>query len=603
MYPPPQQERLPASSPLSLPPEANTLVHVLRWRAVRQPDRRVFSFLEDGKVEAGNLTFRELDRQARQIAGQLCQQGARGRCAILLYPPGLDYISAFFGCLYAGVIAVPTYPPDPIRLDRTLPRFLSIVRNTQPALGLTTAPIQALVQLLSGQYTDLHGLPWLKTDEITQDPMEGSGDLPDVTPENLAFLQFTSGSTSEPKGVMLTHRNLMHNMDIIRRAINADENSRGLFWLPFYHDMGLIGGLLTPVFVGASITLMSPIHFIQHPLYWLEAITRTHSDISGGPNFAYDLCVRKITPEQRASLDLSGWRVAFNGAEPVRAETIERFASTFAECGFRKEAFFPCYGLAEATLMVASGKRSYAPVFKTMQASDLAQDRVVLASPMDPNALTLVSSGQPCSGQDIRIVDTESCKPCPEGHIGEVWVSGLSIAAGYWNQTEATQQTFQAYLDDSQPDLHPGPYLRTGDLGFLQDGELYITGRIKDLIIVQGLNHYPQDIEITVEKSHPALRPGSCAAFAIDRDGKDLVVVIAEVSPSRDKSSEAASANFDIEEVRKAIRKAVSEKHELRLHDIALIRPGSLPKTSSGKIQRYACRRDYIAGSLEAWKP
>jgi acyl-CoA synthetase (AMP-forming)/AMP-acid ligase II len=603
-YAPDRQETQPAPPPPPLPPEANTIVHVLRWRAAHQPDRRVFSFLEDGKKEAGALTFRELDRQARRIASQLCQRGAVGRCAILLYPPGLDYISAFLGCLYAGVIAVPTYPPDPARLDRTLPRFLSIVRNTQPALGLTTAPLQALVQFLSIQHPDLHGLPWLKSDEITREPVEERWNAPDAGPESLAFLQFTSGSTSEPKGVMLTHSNLMHNLAMIQRAMNAEEGARAVFWLPFYHDMGLIGGVLGPVYCGVSITLMSPIHFIQHPLHWLEAITQTRAEISGGPNFAYDLCVRKITPEQRASLDLSSWKVAFNGAEPIRAETIERFASTFAGCGFRKEAFFPCYGLAEATLLVASGKRSCAPVFKTVQTSHLAQDQVALAGPGDPNARTLVSSGHPCAGLEVQIVDPESCKPCPEGRIGEVWVSGPSIADGYWKQAEASRQTFQAYPDGSQPDLHPGPYLRTGDLGFLQDGELYIAGRLKDLIIAQGLNHYPQDIELTVEKSHPALRPGSCAAFAIDRDGKDLVVVIAEASSSRGKSAgEAASSNFDPEEVRRAIRQAVSEKHELRLHDIVLIRPGSLPKTSSGKVQRYACRRAYQGGSLEAWKP
>jgi acyl-CoA synthetase (AMP-forming)/AMP-acid ligase II len=590
----------PAHSPLPSPllSPSSTLIDILSWRAIHQKDRYAFIYLEGNGAEARTLTFGELDRQARAIAGKLYEQGARGGRALLLFPPGLEYITAFFGCLYAGVAAVPTYPPDAIRLDRTLPRFLSILKNAQLAAGLTTTPILGMIQFLAGQYPELQALPWLKTDEIGQEQAEADWRLPEVRQESLALIQFTSGSTSEPKGVMLTHANLMHNLEMIRQALDADENTRAIFWLPFYHDMGLIGGILEPVYCGATNNLMSPLHFLQHPLQWLEAIMNLHADVSGGPNFAYDLCVRKTTPEQRAALDLSGWRIAFNGAEPVRAETLERFASAFAVSGFRKEAFYPCYGLAEATLFVAGSQTSRAPNYKNVQADHLGQGRFVEAVPGETNTRTLVSSGRPMPGQVVEIVDPDVLKPCPEGQVGEVWIAGPNVAGGYWNQREASQRTFQAFLDGIQVDTYAGPYLRTGDLGFCQDGELYITGRLKDLIIVQGLNHYPQDIEASVEKSHQALRPGACAAFSVDVEGKEQVVIVAEAAPERmGKASWTGS-----EEIQKAVRRAVFESHELRLHEVVLIQPGTLPKTSSGKLQRYLCKQEYLSNMLKSWE-
>jgi acyl-CoA synthetase (AMP-forming)/AMP-acid ligase II len=577
--------------------QSSTLIDILRWRADHQADRCAFRYLEDGQAEAKVLTFGELDRQAQAIAGQLYTQGVSGGRALLLYPPGLEYISAFFGCLYAGVVAVPTYPPDPVRLDRTLPRFLSILRNAQLSVGLTTTPILAMIRFLAGQYPELQTLPWLQTDEILQGDLPSSFPVHAVSRENLAFIQFTSGSTAEPRGVMLTHANLMHNLEMIRQALDAGENTQAVFWLPFYHDMGLIGGILGPVYCGATNNLMSPLRFLQHPLEWLDNIARLQADVSGGPNFAYDLCVRKSTPEQRAALDLSGWRLAFNGAEQVRAETLERFAGAFAVSGFRREAFYPCYGLAEATLFVTGAQRSHPPVYKAVKAAELGQGRLVEAGTGELNPRILVSSGRPFSDQVVQIVDPESLEPCQEGQIGEVWMAGDSVAQGYWNQAEASQRTFQAYLDGSRVNIYPGPYLRTGDLGCFQDGELYITGRLKDMIILQGLNHYPQDIEITVEKSHSALRPGSCAAFSVDVSGKEQVVVVAEAAPGRVSNENQPGS----EEIQKAIRRAVSEEHELRLHEIVLIKPGALPKTSSGKIQRYLCRQAYLSNTLDVW--
>jgi acyl-CoA synthetase (AMP-forming)/AMP-acid ligase II len=574
-----------------------------------------------GETEEVHLTYAELDRQARAIGARLQDLKMQGERALLLYPPGLEYIAAFFGALYAEAVAVPTYPPDVMRMERTLPRFLGIVNDARPAVVLTTASILAMIPYLLEGYPALKEIQWLATDEISSD-VTAEWQRPDVRPDTLAFLQYTSGSTAEPKGVMLSHGNLMYNSAMIRAALGTSPDTRGMLWLPFYHDMGLIGGILQPIYCGATITLMSPLHFLQRPLRWLQAISRTRATHSGGPNFAYDLCVRKVTPEQRATLDLSCWKVAFNGAEPVRHQTLERFAETFAPCGFRREAFLPCYGLAEATLLVSGGSKGEStahvsghPVYYTVQTSALAQGRVTAASAGDRDAQTLVSSGHTWLDQKIVIVDPESLTMCPPERVGEIWVSGPNVAGGYWNQAPATERTFQARTADTGE----GPFLRTGDLGFLKvedprhgvadprqgKGELFVTGRLKDLIIVDGLNHYPQDIELTVEQSHPALRPGCSAAFSIEVNGEERLVVAAEVA--RADAIQRITIQGHGEErmgeaIIKAIRGAVSEQHDLRVHKVVLLKAGTIPKTSSGKIQRHACRVGFLAGTLDVWE-
>jgi acyl-CoA synthetase (AMP-forming)/AMP-acid ligase II len=467
----------------------STFVELLQWRAYHRPDRKLFTFLEDGEKEEVHLTYSELDRKARAIAALLQSFVSPGERALLLYPPGLDYISAFFGCLYAGVVAVPAYPPDPSRLDRTLPRLEAILADVQVTVVLTTTPILSLAEFLFDQAPDLGTLQWMATDTVVNG-MEYSWRESKITPRNLAFLQYTSGSTRAPKGVMVSHGNLMVNSAVIARAFSIATRDRAVLWLPPYHDMGLIGGILQPIFSGIHCILMSPISFLQKPLRWLQAISHYKATVAGGPNFGYDLCVRKTTPEQRAGLDLSSWTMAFTGSEPVRPETLSRFAAAFEPCGFQMCAFYPCYGLAESTLFVTGGFRSEEPVLCPVQSTALKQNQVVLAELSGESSQTLVGCGHTLTEHKVEIVHPDLLTRCPSGQLGEIWVSGPSVALGYWNQLEETDFTFRAYLADTGE----GPFLRTGDLGFQKDGELFVTGRIKDLIIIRGRNHYPQDI-------------------------------------------------------------------------------------------------------------
>ncbi len=563
--------------------EAKTLVDLLSWRALHQPDRCIYTFLVDGETEEVHLTYGELDRQARAIGAWLQRLDSTGERALLLYPAGLEYITAFFGCLYAGVVAVPAYPP---RRNRPTPRLQAIAADAQATVALTTASILSDIERRFAHDPDLEAMHWLVTDDIPAG-VETDWQKPDLTDDTLAFLQYTSGSTSMPKGVMLSHSNLMHNLALIYHGFNINAESRGIFWLPVYHDMGLIGSILEPIYVGRPSVLMSPITFLQRPVRWLQAITRYKGTISGAPNFAYELCIGKITPEQRASLDLSSWELAFCGAEPVRPKTLERFAETFAGCGFRWEAFYPCYGLAEATVFVSGGLGPGQPLVHTVQKSALTRGQVVKATAGEKDTQTLVGCGQALLNQKIVIVDPEALSRCQPNQVGEIWVSGPSIARGYWNRAEETKHAFQAYLADTGE----GPFLRTGDLGFLQDGQLFVTGRLKDLIIIRGRNHYPQDIELTVEQSHPALRSACGAAFSVEVAGEERLVVVQEVE-------RLYLRHLDIDEVVTAVRQAMMENHELQIYAVLLLKTGSIPKTSSGKIQRHACRTGFLKGDL-----
>ncbi len=571
--------------------EPSTLVEILRRRVLHQPDRLAYTFLLDGETGEAHLTYTDLDQKARAIGARLQSLGASGERALLLYPPGLEFITGFFGCLYAGVVAVPVYPPYPARLDRTLPRFLAIARDAQVVVVLTSSELFPVAESLFSLAPDLQALHWLATDTIAGN-IADEWEHPVLSGTSLALFQYTSGSTAAPRGVMLTHSNLLHNSALMQRCFEHSSESRGIIWVPPYHDMGLIAGILQPFYLYSSMILMSPMAFLQRPLRWLQAISRTRATTSGGPNFAYDLCVRKITPEQRAALDLSSWDVACIGAEPVRPETLERFAATFAPCGFRRAAFYPCYGLAEATLIASGGLKAAPPIDFTVQSAALERNRVAAAPGEDAGARTLVGCGQSLGDQKIVIVHPETLTRCSSDEVGEIWIAGPSVAQGYWNQPEDTERTFHAYLADTGE----GPFLRTGDLGFLRDGELFVTGRLKDLIIIDGYNHYPQDIELTVEQSYPALRPGCCAAFSVDVAGQERLVIVAEVErrylPRRVQS-------LDTKEVVQAIRRAVAEYHELSVYAVSLLKPGTIPKTSSGKIQRHVCRTNFLAGSLD----
>ncbi len=564
---------------------ASTWIKVLQARAAESPTVRAYTFLAEGEEESESLTYAELESRARALAACLQGAGAAGERALLLYSPGLDFIAGFLGCLYAGCVAVPAYPP---RSARTLPRLRAIAKDAGPAVVLTTSDLLSGVETLGGRLPELSGVQWLATDTLDVERLAGEWREPEVNGDTLAFLQYTSGSTALPKGVMVTHGNLLHNEEMIQAAFRQSERSVIAGWLPLYHDMGLIGNVLQPLYAGAPCVLMSPVAFLQRPLRWLRAISRYRATTSGGPNFAYDLCVKRIPPAERHGLDLSCWEVAFNGAEPVRADTLERFAEAFAPFGFRRKVFYPCYGLAEATLFVSGGRVEEPPVVAGFRPGDLERDRVAPADSLDPSARSLVGNGTAWDGQEIVIADPETGLRCPPDQVGEIWVAGPSIAGGYWGRPEESERTFQARLAD---DPGAGPFLRTGDLGFLSNGELFVAGRLKDLIILRGRNLYPQDLELTAERSHAALRPGCGAAFSADVAGEERLVIVFELE--RRRESEAGPAAD-------AIRRAVAEEHEAQVHEVVLVRMGSVPKTSSGKIQRHACRAAWLDGRVEA---
>ena len=600
-----------AATPAAGAPAWESLVALGRARAATHGEQVMYTFLNDRGEEDGGarLTCAALDLRARAIGAALQRLGASGQRALLLYPPGVEFVVAFFGCLYAGVVAVPAYPP---RSARMLPRLLEIARDARPALALTTAELKAAIGGLAGQVPELAALRLLATDEVPEASAEGWQD-PGASGEALAFLQYTSGSTAAPKGVMVSHGNLLHNEEMIRQAFGQRAESVIVGWLPLYHDMGLIGNVLQPLYLGARCILMSPIAFLQSPRRWLAAISRYRATTSGGPNFAYDLCVRKIAAADRAGLDLSSWDLAFNGAEPVRAETMERFAAAFGGCGFAPGAFFPCYGLAEATLFVAGGSGAGAArVAPRIAAFDRVQLEAGEARPLpsdDPASRVLVSCGRPWFGQELAIVDPATLTPCAAGRVGEIWVRGGSVAQGYWRREEASAETFDGRIAGATG-AQAGPYLRTGDLGFVEapppgqegpdgaagGGELFVTGRFKDLIIIRGRNLYPQDIELSVERSHPALRAGCGAAFSIEQGDQERLVVVQELDRADGTSAPAPEL---VEEIADAVRRAVAEEHEAQVQQVVLLRTGTIPKTSSGKIQRHACRAALLAGRLE----
>ncbi|HET8846535.1 MAG TPA: MupA/Atu3671 family FMN-dependent luciferase-like monooxygenase, partial [Ktedonobacteraceae bacterium] len=541
-----------------------TYVELLQMRAFSHPERLAYTFLADGETEIDHLTYAQLNHQAKLIAALLQERRAYGLPVLLLYQPGLEYLAAFFGCLYAGAIAVPAYPP---RLNHSMERLEAVIADAQPILALSSRTL--LTAAMSRQLaasSHLNKLPIETTDTLPADLAELWRE-PVLRPDTIAFLQYSSGSTGKPKGVMVSHSNLLYNQRMQCVAVPHPDDSPLVSWLPLFHDMGLIGNALHTIYCGTHCILMSPFSFLQKPFRWLQAISHYKAYTSYAPNFAYDLCVQQITPEQRATLDLSHWHNAVNAAEPIRRGTLERFANTFASCGFRREAFSMGYGLAEATLVVSAGKLSN-------------------WEEMVHGSSNHIPCGSTCLEQKIVIVDPETRKECPPNQVGEIWISGPHVAQGYWQHPQETQEIFQAHLAETGE----GPFLRTGDLGFLNQREISITGRLKDLIIVYGRNFYPQDIELTAEQSHLALRPNSNAAFSLDVDGEERVILVQEIGRQH--------RHQDPGDVFTAIRQAVLEQHELHLHGIVLIKPGSIPKTTSGKIQRRACRTALLEHKL-----
>lgn len=561
-----------------------TILDILHERSKNLPHQTAYTFLPDGETPSDTLTYQQLDIQVRAIAAHLQSIITPGDRILVVYPytAGLEFITSFFGCIHAGAIAVTSNPP---LNNEAITKLQERVQSAQPKAILTTASFLQEIQGKLANNLDLapqlNHLPWIATDQISSSEAP-HWIKPKIDQDTLAFFQYTSGSTGKPKGVMVTHSNLLHNSEIIYQSFEHTPESRGVIWLPMFHDMGLIGGVVQPLYGGFPVTLMSPVALIQKPIRWLEAISRYKATTSGGPNFAYDLVSRQVTPKQLKNLDLSSWSIAFSGAEPVRAATLERFAETFAPCGFRREAFYPCYGMAETTLFISGGTKTKAPVIKYVDAEALTKNQVVVGGEKNR---AVVSCGWSWLGDEIMIVNPESLTPCSEDEVGEIWVSGAGVGKGYWNQLEETERTFNAFSGDQ------GPFLRTGDLGFLQDGELFITGRIKDVMILWGRYRYPQDIELTVEKCHPALRSGCGAAFSIEAEDDERLVVVHEVERSYLRK-------LNVEEIVGAIRQAVAEEHTVEVYAINLLKTGSIPKTTSGKIQRQRCRVQFLEEAL-----
>lgn len=558
---------------------AETFTDVVRCQMAVQGDKPSYTFLFDGTPAPApvTLSFTDLDLRARTIGAYLQERGLQGERVLLLYPYGPHFVEAFLGCLYAGTVAVPA--PLPAGPRHQIERVGGIIASAGASMILTTSGAAEEIGAMLGA-CGLR-LPHCGTDgEPVADP--GTWRRPDITPDSLAFLQYTSGSTRLPRGVMVSHANLVHNEAVISRTFGLGPDTRTGGWLPFYHDMGLIGQVLAPLSSGGSVTLMSPTAFLRRPHHWLDMISRFRLHVSGGPNFCYDYCLRRVTDEQLARLDLSSWRVAYNGAEPVRADTMAAFADRFAPAGFHAEAFAPCYGMAEATLMVSGCGRD-APVVRTVSAPRLEKGTVADAAPADRRQ-TLVSSGR-VDGLDVAVVDPDTRRRLPDGTVGEIWVRGDSVARGYWRDTEATAEVFGVATADGVRG-----WLRSGDLGASAGGELFVTGRRKEVVVINGRNLYPNDIEAEARQAHPALAGRTAAAFSIDI-GREHVVVVQEVSAGDIRG-------LDLAEVATAIRHRIASRLGLRAPSVVLVRPGGVRRTTSGKIQRRLMHKLFVGRDL-----
>jgi len=570
--------------PVTIPP-ADTLLDVLRWRAERQPDQVAYVFLRDGATCETVLTYGDLDAKARSIAGYLQSRFMPRERLLLVYPPGLDFVQAFWGALYAGLIAVPIPPPEAFRFKHSAARLQGIATDASSIGALSTGQIFSMLR-----EHDFHGDPipmehWISLDDIDSNS-SSRWKSTNPLPSTLAYLQYTSGSTSAPKGVMVSHGNMAAQSRCITDAGYYDGHSVTLSWMPHFHDYGLVKGVIQPAWIGRPSYIMSPLTFLKRPLRWLEAIQRYHVTHSGGPNFAYRHCVEVIPQEARSRLDLSGWELASCGAEPIAPDTIDRFVDAFAPSGFRREAFSPAYGMAEYTLLISLKREGVPPTVQTLDPAALVQGVVCEAEPGASPVRQVIGCGIPVGDTQVVIAHPETLSRCAAQQVGEIWLAGASTTQGYWGNPEETARTFGAILRDTGE----GPFLRTGDLGFLKNGEVFVTGRLKDLLIVRGRNHYPQDIERTVEQSHILCRAGGTAAFSLQESGEEVVVVVQEV--------ERQVAGCDIDEMAAAMRSAVSEEHDLHISSIIFIKAGSLPKTSSGKVQRRACREELLRGRL-----
>jgi acyl-CoA synthetase (AMP-forming)/AMP-acid ligase II/acyl carrier protein len=540
----------------------------------------------DGALES-TLTYRQLLKRAESVAAELLRSLQPGDRAILLFHGGPEFIVSFLGCLIAGVIAVPAYPvrvpASPSQPARNFERLIPVLANAQPKVALSTRPIVDRQAELREANPAFSQLQWIAVEELPDQPLL---DRPEVTAEDVAFLQYTSGSTSIPKGVMVTHSNLLSVFKDIDASWPHDESSVMVTWVPVFHDMGLIHGVLFPLFFGFPVYTLIAASVLQHPRLWLEAIGRFRGTHSSGPNFIFELCLKRISEKAAAELDLSSLQACLTGAEAIRSRTLERFRERFALAGMRPEAVQPGYGLAEFTLTVSSINKGKIAHTVYLDSAACEQGRVVHAVSAGMKTRSFVSCGWTHIGSEIRIVEPDSHRECPPNHIGEIWARGTNLTRGYWENLEATELTMGARLADGT-----GPFLRTGDLGFIVNGELYVAGRLKDLIIIRGRNIYPHDVEATVEEALPEVRSGRCCAFSIDREEGEALVIIAEVDRVHRNGLDPSLAFA-------RLREAISLNHEAEIYDAVFVRTGTFPLTSSGKVQRRRARQEYLEGKL-----
>ncbi|MFM0043252.1 fatty acyl-AMP ligase [Paraburkholderia sediminicola] len=577
-----------SSLPLKLlvPPDpyrSASLVEVVRNYADTAPGAMPFTFIDyaGARPEDLAMTYQQLDQRARRIAALLQTSGKPGDRVLLLYPAGLDYLCALFGCLYAGMVGVPAYPPLNPRLRD---RLAAVAEDCGASAALTTG---AVLELVGDRAGPPGRLRWLVTDAALGH-LEDAWRDPGVTRDRVAILQYTSGSTGTPKGVIVTHGNLLHNVYLIALHLQFRPDDHHLTWLPPYHDMGLIGAMLGSFCAGVPVSFMAPASFLRRPERWLGELSKRRCTVSGAPNFAYELCIEKIPEEALAAFDLSSWQLAYSGAEPVRADTLDRFAERFGACGFRRAAFYPCYGMAETTLFVTGKRRDEPPRTLTIDSVAYANEaRAVVreGALADPSVSEFVSCGEVATDLDLRVVDPHSVLELSEGRVGEIWVAGPSVTSGYWRSTPGTAGIFDGHIAGRDH-----AYLRTGDLGFMHNGELYVSGRLKDLIIIRGINHYPHDIERTIDLCHDAVRPGCGIAFCITAGNEDHLVFVQEVG----RRDEARS-----DEITARMRDVIYSQHGIQPYAIVLIANGTIPKTTSGKLSRRPCRTQFLEGRLQ----
>jgi len=563
-----------------------TLVELLRDRAQHRPAGVPHVFSQDGNHERAPMTYFELDHGAQYVCALLAETCRTGDRALLVFPPGLDFDRAFWGCLYAGVIAVPLPLPSTSRTDTAMAKLLAVARDCDARVVVTTSSYAERLSgaLASGGYRG--AMTVLAIDEPR--PQVGLRAPVPVTPDMVAYLQYSSGSTGAPKGVVLPHRTVCANAAVIGSAAALRDGTTGVTWLPTFHDMGLLSGVILPVVYDFTAYRIPPVVFVQRPLSWLRLQAEVRGTLSVAPNFAFALCVRRVSDAQAAELDLSHWQTIICGAEPIRPEVLRAFVRHFAPSGLSETALLPCYGLAEATLFVTGGPAWTGMSTLKIDPDEVGRGRAVISE----QGREYASCGRLREEMPLVIADCETGTALGEMAVGEICVAGESVATGYWDNPVATAETFGVLVEGAD-----GLFMRTGDLGFVRNGELYVTGRWKDVIIVDGVNHYPQDVEATVAGSHPVLAGAVCAAFQTPANPAERLVIVAEVDraarrPGLADESWTAMLDDAVDEARRAVNRG----HQLSLDEVLLVRAGTLPRTSSGKIQRYKCRDLYRAG-------